>query len=52
MNWERITVPGREDIVGIRTLETGERELLMHNEALCFPYYTAQLHKSTKYEQK
>jgi hypothetical protein len=42
--WERPTpneTQGRGDIIGIRTRKDGSRELLMHNEALCAPYYTA-----------
>lgn len=41
MCWERIHIPNRGDIIGVRTLPSGQRELLMHNEALCAPYYVA-----------
>ena len=39
--WNRIKVPSREDIIGVRILENGKLEFLMHNEALCTPYYLA-----------
>ena len=37
--WDRVEVPGRPDFIGVRTLPSGEREFLTHNEALCSPYY-------------
>lgn len=39
--WNRATVPGRADIIGVRELENGQKEYLIHNEALCAPYYLA-----------
>ena len=40
-SWGRINMPNRRDIVAVRTLEDGNREFLVHNEALCNPYYVA-----------
>jgi hypothetical protein len=39
--WERPAPGTRKDIVGIRTRQDGSVEYLMHNEALCWPYYIA-----------
>jgi hypothetical protein len=36
-SWHK--VHGRPDVLGVRTLVTGQREYLMHNEALSQPYY-------------
>lgn len=40
MTWERITIPSRPDIIGVRQTSHG-RQFLLHNAALCQPYYTA-----------
>jgi hypothetical protein len=39
--WNRITVSRRGDIIGVRKLESGQRQFLMRNEALSTPYYVA-----------
>ena len=41
MEWERACISGRPDIIGVRSLESGQRQFLMHNEALSGVYYTA-----------
>ena len=39
--WSRPEPNWRKDIAGWRLLSDGRREFLMHNEALCWPYYVA-----------
>lgn len=39
--WSRPPKGTRGDIVGVRALSDGRTEYLMHNEALCNPYYLA-----------
>lgn len=40
-NWVRIKGEHRKDVIGVRSLPDGRLEYLMHNEALCRPYYVA-----------
>lgn len=42
VGWKKVNVHKRPDIIGVRTLESGQREFLVHNEALCTQYYTLQ----------
>jgi hypothetical protein len=39
ISWERPAPGTRPDIVGVRHLDDGSTEYLMHNNALCNPYY-------------
>lgn len=49
--WKRATVPGRGDIVGVRTVEGGGQEYIIYNEVLCETYYLAtDGHSETVYE--
>ena len=40
--WQMISISKRPDIIGVRTLESGQREFLIHNNVFCFPYYTVK----------
>lgn len=40
VGWNRVNIQKRPDIIGVRTLDSGQREFLVHNEAFCTPYYT------------
>jgi hypothetical protein len=41
ISWSRPDAGVRKDIIGVRELPDGRTEYLMHNAALCNPYYTA-----------
>ena len=41
MIWKKITIVGRKDIVGVRTLPSGQRQFRIFNKNLCQQYYTA-----------
>lgn len=45
--WREVNYPARPDIIGERVRDDGITEFLMHNKAMCFPYYVADAQKRT-----